>query len=489
MTFDDVEIDLERFELRRGGAPVSVEPKVFDLIRYLAENANRLISKDELIETVWQGRIVSDAALSSAIKSARRAIGDADVSASRIKTVRGRGFRMELDGASGKPEQASKAGASAPAVFVQPSFAVLPPRDVPQGLDSAALQRRISNAAAGIPFLTVVASPVARQLVDASPEDMMRTIGKGFALDLTGHQDGLDCVLFDVETGRSLWSYDCPMVDTHEAVADILVRLEPQIVRAIHTAISMSPEAPSPRALTIQALGTMSLKGWNSAAFAEAEGLLRKAVDLEPDLGYARAAISLIMALGPRAGFIEPDETRRKEAIVHAEKAIELEPMTPNVLGLAGCALVDAGQELRGKAVLERGLSYDANNSQSLAALGTAYIKDRRLDDAVQLLTKAIGISPNDGRIAIWSSMLALACMMSGDTTRAMKAAERAVAADDRTHLSRIVLAAIALSDGDQDKAKEAWADAHRVTPNLAEAQIAAVIGPKMAAELTKAFA
>ena len=74
MTFDDVEIDLARYELRRAGARVPVEPKVFDLIAYLAGNANRLISKDEMIEHVWSGRIVSDAALSSAIKSARAAL-------------------------------------------------------------------------------------------------------------------------------------------------------------------------------------------------------------------------------------------------------------------------------------------------------------------------------------------------------------------------------------------------------------------------------
>ena len=54
MTFDDIEIDLERYELRRGGEVVSVEPKIFDLIRFLAENANRLITKDELIQEIWR---------------------------------------------------------------------------------------------------------------------------------------------------------------------------------------------------------------------------------------------------------------------------------------------------------------------------------------------------------------------------------------------------------------------------------------------------
>ena len=166
MQFDDLEIDAERYELRKGGAPVAVEPKVFDLIRFLAENANRLVSKDELIEAVWDGRIVSDAALSSAIKSARRAMGEADVAASRIKTVRGRGFRMEL------PEAVAVAVPPAQEeprrrIFVQPSIAVLPPALLPNGIDSGALQRRVSAAVARIPFLTVVAPSVAKRLEGA----------------------------------------------------------------------------------------------------------------------------------------------------------------------------------------------------------------------------------------------------------------------------------------------------------------------------------
>ena len=72
LRFADCELDAARFELRRGGAPVAVEPQVFELIVHLARNPGRLVTKDELIEKVWGGRIVSDAALASRIKSARR---------------------------------------------------------------------------------------------------------------------------------------------------------------------------------------------------------------------------------------------------------------------------------------------------------------------------------------------------------------------------------------------------------------------------------
>ena len=74
--FADYEIDIDQCELRRDGTVVPVEPQVFDLLVYLVRNRDRIISKDELIDAVWHGRIVSETALSSRISAARRAIGD-----------------------------------------------------------------------------------------------------------------------------------------------------------------------------------------------------------------------------------------------------------------------------------------------------------------------------------------------------------------------------------------------------------------------------
>lgn len=92
--FADLEIDRAGFELRRGGKSCPVEPQVFELLAYLADNPDRLVTKDELIEKVWGGRIVSDAALASRIKSARKAIGDDGEQQRLIKTVHGRGVRF-----------------------------------------------------------------------------------------------------------------------------------------------------------------------------------------------------------------------------------------------------------------------------------------------------------------------------------------------------------------------------------------------------------
>ena len=85
--FADFEIDIARRELRSGGAVVHIEPQVFDLLVHLISNRDRIVSKDELIEVIWQGRIVSEAALSSRISAARRVLGDSGNDQTLIRTL------------------------------------------------------------------------------------------------------------------------------------------------------------------------------------------------------------------------------------------------------------------------------------------------------------------------------------------------------------------------------------------------------------------
>ena len=92
--FGQYDIDLAQQELRCAGEAVPVEPQVFDVLVYLVQHRDRIISKDELFETVWQGRVVSDAALNSRISAARRAVGDDGSAQKVIRTIHKRGFRF-----------------------------------------------------------------------------------------------------------------------------------------------------------------------------------------------------------------------------------------------------------------------------------------------------------------------------------------------------------------------------------------------------------
>jgi len=93
-TFETCELSLDRVELRRDGAPVPVEPQVFDVLAYLVTHRDRVVSKHELLDEVWGTRFVSESALTSRIKSARRAVGDTGRDQRIIRTLHGRGYRF-----------------------------------------------------------------------------------------------------------------------------------------------------------------------------------------------------------------------------------------------------------------------------------------------------------------------------------------------------------------------------------------------------------
>lgn len=94
IAFDDCELDLDRRELRREGVLVSVEPQVFDVLAYLMAHRERVVTKHELLDEVWGTRFVSESALTSRIKSARRAVGDTGRDQRIVRTVHGRGYRF-----------------------------------------------------------------------------------------------------------------------------------------------------------------------------------------------------------------------------------------------------------------------------------------------------------------------------------------------------------------------------------------------------------
>jgi DNA-binding winged helix-turn-helix (wHTH) protein/tetratricopeptide (TPR) repeat protein len=125
--FAEFEVDAARLRLLRGGEPVAVEPRVLELLVYLLERRDRLVSKEELVAALWEGRAVTDAALSRCLYQARKALGSSSTSQRYLRTVHGRGLRFDervevsevaderADGAAGDaPPQPAAAGAPPP---------------------------------------------------------------------------------------------------------------------------------------------------------------------------------------------------------------------------------------------------------------------------------------------------------------------------------------------------------------------------------------
>src|SRR6266568_2671639 len=146
LSFRDCEINLERRELWRAKRAVHVEPQVFDLLVYLVQNRDRVVSKDDLIASVWGGRIVSDSTLTSRINAARNAVGDSGRVQKLIRTIARKGLRF-VGTVSTQPNGA------------EPAHAAAPPPDESHEQPRPALPLPDRPAIAVLPFINMSGDP------------------------------------------------------------------------------------------------------------------------------------------------------------------------------------------------------------------------------------------------------------------------------------------------------------------------------------------
>jgi DNA-binding winged helix-turn-helix (wHTH) protein len=168
--FADHLLDIDRRELRRGGERVALEPQVFDLLVYLLRNRERVVSKDDLLEAIWGGRIVSESTMTSRINAARKAVGDSGQAQRLIRTVPRKGIRFvgavrerqTLTALVDTPSEiATEPSRPAAALSRKPSIAVLPfanlGGDAEQKYFAEGVVDEIITALSRIPWLFVMA--------------------------------------------------------------------------------------------------------------------------------------------------------------------------------------------------------------------------------------------------------------------------------------------------------------------------------------------
>ena len=126
--FEDYALDTDRRELRRGGTLVAIEPQVFDLLAYLVQHGDRVVTKDDLFTAVWNGRFVSESALTTRINAARTALGDDGKAQRLLRTLRGRGVRFVGDVRVSRDATSSTTSEAPPTLALpdKPSIAVMP---------------------------------------------------------------------------------------------------------------------------------------------------------------------------------------------------------------------------------------------------------------------------------------------------------------------------------------------------------------------------
>jgi len=112
--FEDHALDIERRELRRGSELIAMEPQVFDLLTYLVQNRDRVVTKDDMIAAIWSGRIVSESTLTSRINAVRKAVGDSGDEQRLIRTIARKGIRFVGEVSETAAQRATGAGARPP---------------------------------------------------------------------------------------------------------------------------------------------------------------------------------------------------------------------------------------------------------------------------------------------------------------------------------------------------------------------------------------
>src|SRR5262249_52525509 len=208
--FADFEIDIARHELRRAGAIVHIEPQVFDLLVFLVRNRDRIVTKDELVDAIWQGRIISDAALSSRISAARRALGDSGNDQSFIRTLHKRGFRFVGDVEEDASAPAAGAGDQPPST---PAAAHEAAKLAP---DAEPLPLPDKPSIAVLPFQNMSRDPDQEYFADGLTEDIITGLSRQR--------------WFFVIARNSTFPYKSQAVDVREA--DNRVRVTSQLIDA-----------------------------------------------------------------------------------------------------------------------------------------------------------------------------------------------------------------------------------------------------------------
>jgi len=212
--FGEFELDLGRYELRRGGEPVKSEPRVLEVLHYLIERRERVVSKEELLDSIWRDVHVSESALTTTIRDVRRALNDSSGEPRWIRTVYGRGFRFVGEVAALADETPAPAP-PAPPKDTRKSIAVLPFADLSPDRDQQhfcdGIAEELINTLTRIRELRVVSRAAA---FDSRSDDDVRALGEklGAGHVLRGSVRKADdrlrisVHLVDVASGHHVWS-------------------------------------------------------------------------------------------------------------------------------------------------------------------------------------------------------------------------------------------------------------------------------------------
>lgn len=436
---DRFELDTDRYELRQEGESVPLEPQVFALIAYLVTNRDRMIPKGELIEKVWNGRVVSDSAVSSRVKKARKALGDDGKAQRVIQTVHGQGFRF-IGKLAGDPLSAVPGNAT-PASQPRPRIAVLPfvnlSGDAEQAYFSDAITQDLITNLSKHRWLTVVArnSVFAYKDRPIRMQQLVRDLDVSYVVEgsirRAGNRIRATVQLVDAMSEQQIWAdrYDRELEDVFavqdDITAKIAARLEPEIGASERQKISRQSN-PDLQAWDCFHLGLSHFFRFSAEDNLEAQRLLLKSRSLDPTFGEAHAWWAYSVVLGMVYWDTDPSPKLLDAALEATQRALQIDDQ--NAVFYALKARVQLARCEYQSALRENSIAIDLNPTLAAAHCGLAdsLAYEGRYDEAIRYFEQALELSPNDPQRWAFLTYGALAHIFRRDFHAAIEWSNRA---------------------------------------------------------------
>jgi TolB-like protein/Flp pilus assembly protein TadD len=416
--FGDYRLDRDRRELRRGSELIGLEPQVFDLLVYLIRERHRVVGKNELLQAVWSGRIVSDSALTTRVHAVRRALGDDGATQRLIRTFTRKGVRFVGD-VREIPEPpaptAGNAGTDTSAPYLRqtlcdvPSIAVLPFANLSHDrrLDDFVhgLAEETTTALCRIPWLRVISprSGVVFKKRAPDAERAGRSLETRYRLQGSMRKNG-ECArivarLTEAESGVHLWSdrldgsLEDPLGFQDKVASSIAGAIEPvlQTFEAARTLrLPMSDLTPYYAYLRAHAMRSAAARHVPAAL-----ALLENAIARDPDYGPALGlAANCYMRLCMDGISKNPAADAGKGA-EYAWRALEVAPDDPDVLANVAQPLAYAGEDIRRSVgLMDRALTLNPNFARGWYMKGILNCWAGDLDVAIEEIETARRLSP-----------------------------------------------------------------------------------------------
>src|SRR5262245_46229265 len=460
--FEDHVLDPDRRELARGSEAIMIGPQVFDLLLHLVRNRERVVTKDNLIDAVWGGRIISDSTLTSHINAVRKAIGDTGEEQRLVRTLARKGYRFVGEvrevAASNQPDPASLPEG-------HPEMQLEEPPDSAARPAAPALTLPDRPSIAVMPFFNLSGDTTQVYFVNGVVEDIISALShvsglffiarnssftyKGRAVDLkqVGRELGVRYILegslrkaanrvritgqlVDATTGTNLWSerfdgtiddiFDLQDQMTANVVGAIAPRLEQaEIERAKHK------PTESLDAYDYYLRGIWKFRQVSRSATDEALPLFYEAIQRDPEFASAYAMAAWCYSLRKINRWATDPERDIAEGTRLARRAVELGQNDAVALASSVHPLVQLAGDLDGGiASADRALALDPNLAAGWFVAGFVRIWRGQPEDAIERLARAMRLNPLSPDMHRMEVGTAIAHLLSGRTEDALSWAE-----------------------------------------------------------------